>query len=94
MHNYDTTFINTTLIQISQKGAARIARTEREWPPVLMRLASSTNDEPEKRCEETAAAKTELSTAARNDSESERRKGITGSAILRPKSVAIIVNRH
>ena len=45
-----------------------------------MRLASSTNDEPRKRCEETDAAKTELSTAARNDSESERRKGITGGA--------------
>lgn len=58
------------------------------------RLASSTNDEPNKRCEETVAAKTELSTVARNDSESERRKGITGGAILRPKTVAIIVNQH
>ena len=46
------------------------------------RLASSTNDELKKRCEETAAAKTELSTAARNDSESERRKGITGDATI------------
>lgn len=46
------------------------------------RLASSTKDEPNKRCEETVAAKTELSTAARNDSESERRKGITGGALF------------